>query len=192
MPLLTKSRIQKLKDKYGDIFYSNIMGYEFIWRELTNKEFRFLNNLDPDVVSGEEKEEIILEYCVVYPEDINIDEILGGIPSKLVEHILTVSGLYPEQAEEMLSLHRQEMQDFESQMEAVVIMAFPSLSLEDIESWSSAKLIKYFTRAEFLLTNLQGLDVGGILSELNQQQGLVGGSKEDFPEIFGTNAAKEV
>ena len=183
--MLSQYRLNKLKQEHGEVFYSNIIGYEFVWRQVTRKEFFFIDSIDDDELAEEEKEDILCEYCILYPAELDFSNYPAGVINELAKHILSVSGFYPEEAGEMLDNFRAQMQDIEAQMESIIIMAFPTIDLETIENWPTSKVMKYYSRAEWILTNLQGVPVGQILDQMNQE-GLVEGSPDDFPEIFGS------
>ena len=180
--MLTQVTINNLKEKYGDIYYVSMLGYEFVWRLLSRKEFQWIDSIPEEEMSEEEKEDMVCEMCILYPTSFTFDDKPAGIVTTLATFIISESGFYPEEANQMLEQHRHEMNNIEFQMEAIVIMAFPTLKIEDIEQWPTSKLLKYFTRAEWILTNLQGVPVSEIIKNLHTE-GLIEGDPSDFPEL---------
>lgn len=78
-----KNRVYSIKLTDKDIF---------IWRPLTRKEFKELNQLEADALT---KEESLCEICILWPENYGADEIENGIagaPTILAEHIMQTSG----------------------------------------------------------------------------------------------------
>ena len=63
------------------------------------------------------------------------------------------------------------MGQLEHQMDAIIALAFPNLKLEEIESWTLDKTLKYFSRAEWLL-QMQGIPVEIQFADEEDDQGV--------------------
>lgn len=86
--------INEWKKQFKDRVYSIKLTDKdiFIWRPLTRKEFKELNQLEADALT---KEESLCEICILWPENYGVDEIENGIagaPTILAEHIMQTSG----------------------------------------------------------------------------------------------------
>lgn len=154
--LESKMKIVELKREHKDIFVINIKGLEFVFRPLTKFEYfeYILNNPGVKDVCLAEK---IAEICVLYPKEYNFkDPDYAGIPDVLFEEIKEVSGftnneLLKAKASEYRSIIAN---DFDKQMENIIMTAFPYVTLEEIRGWDMYKLLDYFTRAEWIIQNL--------------------------------------
>ncbi len=178
---MRNEEILKLKVQYGDLFRTEICERIYIWRKLTKAEYQMIDETD---TSDEEKEDMVCQVCLLYPKYIDYNKGPGGIPTALTSEILIYSGFNDEHATNILEYHRLEMGNLEAQMEAIIKEAFPTLTLEEIESWNIPKTLKYYSRAEWILEALRGIPVRQILEQVNQpQDGLVSGDKSDFPEF---------
>lgn len=89
-----QNTINEWKKQFKDRIYSIKLTDKdvFIWRPLTRKEFKELNQLEADALT---KEESLCEICILWPENYGADEIENGIagaPTILAEHIMQTSG----------------------------------------------------------------------------------------------------
>lgn len=179
---MKQEEILSLKTQHGDIYRTDIESQAYIWRRLTKAEFNMIDQLGEE---DEDKEDLIVNMCLIYPRHLDYDECHAGVPVVLANEILTHSGFVDETSAAILAEHRAEMQNLETQMEAIIHKAFPSISLEEIESWDVPKTLKYYSRAEWILEILEGIPITQILEKLHESDdGLVSGSMEDFPELM--------
>ena len=191
--MLSNEEITQLKKQYGHIYLVEVLKDDYLFRRLTKREYQDISEMD---LSDEEKEDLVCYVCIVDPQNIDWDEKLGGIPSTLASVILLESGFDEEYSASLLSSYREEMNSLETQMEAVILEAFPRFTIEEIESWDVPKTLRYFSRAEWLLAVMRGIEVNKILEEINKpfQQGVQRGNPQDFPETvneFHTKGRQE-
>ena len=101
---LKQEKIDELKKKYGKVFKTVIGGDTYVYRMLTRIEYRQLQSeLVPDmsdknpVVTQEANnnlEEKLVKLCVLWPENLEIDNLPAGIPSVLAPLISDASGYH--------------------------------------------------------------------------------------------------
>lgn len=186
-----KAIIYNIKQQHEDIFIKEVLGEVFIFRPLTKYEFfeLIINN------NGEMSEDILAEeicsLCVLYPEDYDFsDPISAGIPETLFEEIKQYSGFTNHEMIKGIAAEYRELNqtDFDHQMENIIMMAFPSIRLEEMRNWSIYKLVDYFARAEWVIENMMPL-----LQMPNKEQ--EGQQPEQRPGHFhsmGSNFSKNV
>lgn len=93
MPGLFRSDIDSWKAQYEDVYHAEVKGRDFIYRMLTRFEYKQIMavpNTDPMM-----REEMICEYCVLYPVDYDFSTMAGGaagVPSILSESIMDTAG----------------------------------------------------------------------------------------------------
>lgn len=123
--------VKDLMAKHEVIFFADIGDYNFIYRPLNRKEYKsiVLNTQLQEI----EKEDEIIEATLLYPDNIDLDEIEAGIPSLLYEQILENSFLRAEQILELLNAFRDELSEIDSQMTCIIAEAFPNYKIEEIE-----------------------------------------------------------
>lgn len=149
--------VKDLMSKHEVIFFADIGDYNFIYRPLNRKEYRtiVLNTQLQEI----EKEDEIIEATLLYPENIDLDEIEAGIPSLLYEQILDNSFLRADQILNLLNAFREELKEIDSQMTCIIAEAFPNYKIEEIEKWDMIKFCKMFTKAEYNLTTFRNLEL---------------------------------
>lgn len=188
MPLDYK--LIQYKDEYWSIYKSEILKYNFIWRELSRGEYNkilryFVNDLD--------REEYICKLCVLEPKEFDFLSCEAGVASSLAEQILIESGFSSKPTGKIQSLmaqYREEMNSFQHQVSCVIHEAFPTLDIEKIESWGTEKTLWYFSRAEYKLS-LRGIALETAQEGNNNNSGakqgtgvsVTNGSVGDFPEL---------
>jgi len=179
--MLSPEEISQLKDTHKDIYSTTIYDTTYIWRRLNKLEYTHIDQLD---ATDEEKEELVCRYCILYPA-IDLDHCMAGIPAALVEQILIYSGFDEQHSEELLQEYRNEMSTLESQMEAIIMCAYPDITLEDIEQWDVPKTLRYYSRAEWIMTILRGVPIMQILNDIHNPQSKKPTREQiaDFPEL---------
>ena len=77
--------LERLSEQYDSIVCTEIMDEVFIYRPITRYEYRniMLANLE-----DAEKQDLICDTCVLYPENYSWDDCIGGIPNELCTEIL--------------------------------------------------------------------------------------------------------
>ena len=156
----SKEIIDYYSDKYDAIHHTQICGQDFIYRILGRKEYNKIIAAD---ISDMEKEDLICKTCILYPEDYDLDECEAGIPSLLCETILENSFLDGIDSTLRLIHHfDEEMDTLEHQMYCIISEAFPTYTLDEIESWNNVRFCKMFTRAQWKLSNLRGVKINDV------------------------------
>lgn len=162
------SLINDLQDEYGTIYWNTLDGQMFIYRPLGRLEYKQLINSE---ISDIEKEDVICKACLIYPENFDFDDCLAGIPTELSRLILKNSFLDSLESKQLIiNYHRSEMQQFDNQITCIISEAFPSLDIEEIESWDMAKTAKYLSRAEWKLNILRQIPIDYDTSDRMMEQ----------------------
>ncbi|HLO11242.1 MAG TPA: hypothetical protein VK190_03175 [Pseudoneobacillus sp.] len=170
--------LDEYKDKYEYVYLIEINEEEFIFREVTRKEFKKLGQYFPDPYDREEE---LCKMCVIEPEEYNFHDCNAGIPFTLAEKILYESGFSNNGSKinMMLSQYRNEAQSFEGRVDALITEAFPLIRIEEIETWSTEKILKYYALAEYKLVNYRGAE-----PVQNENAGQNNFDPSDFPELM--------
>lgn len=157
-PILFKNKLKiyELKKKYENIFVTNIMGEEFVFRPLTKNEYLELVINNPGI-PGYILAEKICSLCTLIPEDYNFaNPSHAGIPDTLFNEIRHYSGFTnADFIKEIAKEYRNRTtNDFDFQMENIIMVAFPGIKPEDMKDWDIYKTLDYYTRAEWIIENL--------------------------------------
>lgn len=174
--------IKKLMSENEYIFFEEIGEYTFIYRPLNRKEYKtiYLNNS----LNQLEKEDAIIEATLLYPLEIDLDEIEAGIPSVLYEKIIHNSFLRAEQILNLLENFREELHQMDAQMTCIIAEAFPNYKIEEIESWDMIKFCKMFAKAEYNLTNFRNLTLQNDLADVLRQSISADEEEDDEEEYY--------
>lgn len=149
--------VKDLIAEHGTIFFANIDGNSFLYKPLNRKDYKAI--VQNDNLTSFEKEDEVCAATILWPEDIDWDEIEAGIPSKLYKEILENSFLdSPESIAHLIEVYREELELLDIQMGCIISEAFPNYDIEEIEKWDMIKFCKMFTRAEWKLKNLRKID----------------------------------
>lgn len=157
-----------LKELFGDFTekYKQVFMHDFgesgvfIFKALGRKDFKDL--LDTDVVSDFDKEEIICEQCVLYPQNYDFENCEeAGLPTELCKLILEKSLLKSsDQLSKAIHYYRDKMAtDLDEQITNVIHEAFPEFTIEEISNWDVIKTADYMARSEYILHNLRGVPI---------------------------------
>jgi hypothetical protein len=69
----------------------------------------------------------------------------------------------------LLHMQREESEQLGGEMTCIIAEAFPSYTIDEIESWNNFKFMKIYAQAEWLLTNMRGMefkmDIGEFLAD---------------------------
>lgn len=156
--------LASLKEEYGDVYLVEILGTEYTFRLLARDEYAAVDELD---CSDEDKEDIVVSACLldreITQEDLDIS--YAGIVSTLCSAILIASGLTVESAQEIGAFYYEEMMNPDNRIDAIILEAFPSITLEELETWTVKKTLKYFSRANWILSNIRGINVAELLKD---------------------------
>ena len=147
--------IEEAFQKYDAVFFSEIDGQLFSYRPLGRKEYK-------DIITNEnitdlDRQDAIVKTALVYPVNFNLDDCPAGIPDKLCQDIIEKSCLDPESMIYLLHMKRQEAEQLGSEMVCVIAEAFPSYTIDEIESWNNFKFMKIYAQAEWVLKNIRGV-----------------------------------
>ena len=147
--------IEKTFQKYNAVFFSEIDGQLYSYRPLGRKEYKDI--LTNENLNDWDKQDEIVKTALVYPVDFDLDECPAGLPEQLCNDIVEKSCLDPESMVYLLHMNRQEAEQLGSEMACIIAEAFPSYTLDEIESWNNFKFIKIYTQAEWVLKNIRGV-----------------------------------
>lgn len=167
--------IEDLKEKNPIIYWNHINGQIFIYKPLGRRDFKEIaSNTE---ISEVEKEDEVVKRTLLYPYDLDLDDIPAGIVSNLFRTIMENSYL-PDVGvrAEVLNYFRSEMFDIQEQITCIINEAFPQFDIEEIENWGIERTSKYLSRAEWKLQNLRGAVINYDYIEQMQQ------SQEQVPE----------
>lgn len=155
-PVNLTALLEKFKEKYRNLYIFQFEDQVFIYRAIGRKEYKDLvlnKNL-----SDQEKEEVECSLCVLYPENYdfaNCEE--AGLPTLLSQEIEKHSYVSEEDRQKVLQYHKSEMFDLDNQINCIILAAFNNLSLDEVENWDVVTACKYFSRAEWILHNINGV-----------------------------------
>ncbi len=148
--------IEDAFQKYSAVFFSEIDGQLFSYRPLGRKEYKdIVTNVNLDDWS---KQDVIVQTALIYPQDFDLDNCPAGIPDQLCTEIIEKSCLDPESMLYLLHMQRQESEQLGSEMTCIIAEAFPSYSIDEIESWNNFKFMKVYAQAEWVLKNIRGVE----------------------------------
>lgn len=146
--------LREYKDRYDNVFSAEIKDQQFIFRELTRKEYK---RITEDTYGNDYGlEEAICTAAVLHPEGYDFAmRGRAGTTKTLAAEIIGVSGFaYPEQQAEMLEYYRGDMVNFDSQAETVIQLVFPHTTEEEMQDWTQEKLMKRLARAEWVMKEI--------------------------------------
>ena len=160
--------IEEAFQKYDAVFFSEIEGELFVYRPLGRKEYKdILGNIN---LSDFDKQDAICQTVLLHPLNYDFDDCIAGIPDKLYQDVIEKSCLDPESMLYLLHMNRQEAEQLGSEMACIIAEAFPSYTIDEIESWNNFKFMKVFSQAEWILTNIRGvqfqIDIANYLAEI--------------------------
>lgn len=180
--------VKDLIAKYGTIFFANIDGNCFLYKPLSRKDYKAI--VQNDNLASFEKEDEVCAMTILWPENVDWDEIEAGIPSRLYKEILENSFLDgPESIARLIDVYRDELELLDTQMSCIISEAFPNYDIEEIEEWDMIKFCKMFTRAEWKLKNLRKLDdMNDVAEYLRSAYGSNNDNEEDNTEEFVNNS----
>ena len=190
--------IEESFKKYDAVFFSEIEDELFMYRPLGRKEYKdILNNENLD---DWDKQDAICKTVLIYPFDFDFDECSAGVPTKLYQEIIEKSCLDPESMYYLLHIQREEAEQLGSEMACVIAEAFPSYTIDEIESWNNFKFIKLYAQAEWVLKTIRGvqfgMDVGDYLAKIagisDEELVTMGIKEEDVPQPEQQSSARAI
>lgn len=148
--------IEEAFQQYDAVFFSEIENILFIYRPLGRKEYKDIyNNVN---MNDLDKQDSICKTVLIYPKDFDFDNCDAGIPNQLFEEVMEKSCLDLESTYHLLNVNREEAEQLGSEMACIIAEAFPSYTIDEIESWNNFKFVKLFAQAEWVLTNIRGVE----------------------------------
>lgn len=149
--------IAEAKAKYGEVFSAEVEDTLFLFRLLTRREYReILMVADTEDMI----QEIACQIAVIYPTGLNFAQGDAGLPSLLAPQIIAESGFgSQEKVQFYLDEYRNQMNSFEGQAEATIQAAFPHITDDDMQEWTTSKFMKTLAKAEWLLQNIHGYPI---------------------------------
>lgn len=179
--------IEETFQKYSAVFFSEIDGQLYSYRPLGRKEYKDI--LTNENISDLDRQDAIVKAALVYPPNLDLDNCPAGVPNQLCNDIVEKSCLDPESMIYLLHVNRQDAEQLGSEMACIITEAFPSYTIEEVESWNNFKFMKIYAQAEWILKNIRGVEfqldiidylaeVAGITSEELVNMGI----KADVPQ----------
>ena len=141
----------KLLEKHKIVETHAIDDEIYMYKPLTKIEYESLTNQIEDEL---DLQDAIVQHCILYPDNIDIDEMLPGIVYELAQLIVGQSYVLPEDRILMLETYSAEMTQLDNVMECLIMRAFPAYKLEELENMTYPELYKLYTRAEWFLINV--------------------------------------
>ena len=157
--------LEKLRGSYKNLYIFQFENQVFVYHSVGRRDYKNLV-LDKSL-SEAEKEETLCKICTLFPVEYNFSDCEeAGLPTRLAEEIVKNSYLTSEDRSKVLAYYREEMEDKDNQINGIILAAFPTLDLEEVENWDVATAAKYLSRAEWILHNINGVP-------FREQQGYV-------------------
>jgi hypothetical protein len=136
-----------------------LYGTTYTYRGLTRKELEIVQAIE----SSLEAEDYVCKLCVLSPENINWDESIAALPSKLAEGILEVSGV-SEKGVISLQNEVEEWMNTPAGKQECLMMGILGMSLEDIKNLDIPDWFKAAGAAQLLAASLYNLDIAKYMS----------------------------
>lgn len=142
---------EKLVKKYKTVAIHEIDDEIYMYTILTKLEYETLLDQYPDEL---DLQDAIVENCVKYPDDLIVEEMLPGDVFELAEVIVNQSYILPNDRLLMLDVFSSQMAYMDNIICCLIMRAFPSYKLEELDNMTYPELYKLYTRAEWYLINV--------------------------------------
>ena len=156
---------EKLKAEYNHIYsVSDDSGTEYLFRSLTLNEVKLVEHfILKKTRSGFEIEDFCLRRCLLYPEEIDLDDVSPGVAKQIADEILTVSGVSDASfiVKAMLEARSRLGGDILLDIKSYIISAMPQYTDDELNKYTLLELIEKLILSEKILTlqgKLAGLD----------------------------------
>lgn len=152
------SNLERIRDelveKHGTVYTHVIDDTDVYFYKLLNKlEYEALCSNYSDEL---DLQDAIVYTCVLYPKNLDIDEMLPGDVCELAQIITSESCIMPDDRLALLEMYSEEMNLLDNMMCCLIMHAFPSYKLEDIEKMNFPEFYRLYTRAEWFIQNVLG------------------------------------
>ena len=149
----------ELKLRYGPLYATSVKGTDLLFRELTYKEFdKFIAIQDSEGYSSADSEDYLIETCIVYPVDFNLDKIPAGAVTSIADIILETSGFSSAgTAKRILESKRQKASEVRGLMKAFVLATINTYSPEQLDEMSFSQLAERVALAEKIIEVQQAI-----------------------------------
>jgi hypothetical protein len=144
--------ISDLRKKWKNLFIIETQDGLIIFRPSNKGEFLEFTDLYNSI--GELVEDIIFEKCVIYPRfsKDDIGNLHAGTVSIVAESVIDISGFSNEDIFlTLLDSNRKEMENVDNQILAIILKAFPYLTIEDINKFDIQQYTYRLALAEAIL-----------------------------------------
>ena len=142
---------EKLVEQYNVVQTCTIDDEIYMYKLLNKLEYETLTSQIDDEL---DLQDAIVENCVLYPENLNIDDMLPGVVYELSRMVIEQSCVMPEDRLLMLELFNSEMTQLDNVIICLIMRAFPAYKLNELESMTYPELYKLYSRAEWFLINI--------------------------------------
>lgn len=155
-----KMQVEEWYEQHGEIYFTEIEDAIFVYRGITQAEFKKAMKLYKD---DHEREEYVCRMCVLEPviDDYSL-EMYAGYPTILCGQILEESGFTndPTKIKTLEWEAKKEIQEHpQIQVQLIIKEAFQDISFEEIEGWPIEKVMSYYAKALWLLEHLRGIKI---------------------------------
>lgn len=171
----TTELFMKYKEKYDHVYFYQIDDMPYFYRPLTRSEYREITTNDN--LSDYDKEDAIATTCLLYPENLDIDNCPAGLVTRIANLIIECSYVTKESMHDVLNYYREDMNDINNQITCIIHEAFSNLTMDEIENWDMEKTMRYLSRSEWILHIIRGVP-------LNTEKGKEALIKWDTPELY--------
>ena len=164
MSQIPEYKIAELKDRYRAIYSIHNNGIDYVFRALSFKEFDSASNLE---ASSADQEEKVIDFCLLWPENVDLDTIPAGFVTSLADEILSVSGFTDiSYSKQLLEQKRAEaMEDIRSTMKTFIVTAMPAIHPNEVDDMTFEEAVENVALAEQILKmhqNVNGMEDQGI------------------------------
>lgn len=152
--MVDQQTIDQWKKQYGKIFQIE----EFIFRGISVGEYKYISSL---TLNSAEIEESIAHAAILYPDDLNFDDLPAGVISSIAEQVTNISGFGdPKVIRSILQEKRDELNNVFTLMKALVLSAMPAYTEEYLDDLAIPVLLGKVVLAEEILKIHQTTVVG--------------------------------
>lgn len=142
-----------------DLYYIKILDDEFVIRAISPKEYATILDI---AVTEYDQEDLLCQVAIVYPQGYNVLNGPAGVPKTLAPFVKQLSLLGDEYKAHRAALGQRYIDNIfnnvEAQIPVIIKTAFPEFTFEQIEDWTTDKILKMFARAIWAL-QLRGIDM---------------------------------